>query len=107
MKGTHMSGRDLIYRDLSCWPTPLHYHPGHACGSFYLTLLHPLPLWLPNQPSVCLYVCLSVIFVNHIFAYDLYVRPKQMDLPYIKYLFFPQMQERHAADYKRLILLCK
>lgn len=69
MKGTHMSERDLIYRDLSCWPTPLHYHPAYACGPFYLTLLHSLPPCLPTHPlSIYVSVCLSVTkwICNHI-----------------------------------------
>lgn len=88
-----MSGRDLIYRDLSCWPTPLHYHPAHACGPFYLTLLHSLPpsrtphpptvsylsMYLSNCLSFCVRFCLSVYLISY--AYHLYVQPNQMDLP--------------------------
>lgn len=111
-----MSGRDLIYRDLSCWPTPLHYHPAHACGPFYLTLLHSPPPCFPARPlsvsrSIYLFiyvtVCLSVVHISY--AYNLYVRPNQMDLPpHKRFIFFLQKQKRHAADCKRLVFLpCK
>lgn len=89
-----MSGRDLIYRDLSCWPTPLHYHPAHACGPFYLTLLHILPPCLLARPvslarslSIYLSICLSVVHISY--AYNLYVRPNQMDLPsHQRFIFY-------------------
>lgn len=97
MKGTHMSGRDLIYRDLSCWPTPLHYHPAHACGPFYLTLLHSLPPCSPSvsrsapppspshPQSICLSDCLSFTFPMHIICM---CDPTKWICPRIKDLFF-------------------
>lgn len=87
-----MSGRDLIYRDLSCWPTPLHYHPAHACGPFYLTLLRSLPPSLSFSRYLSLSVCLSVIHISY--AYNLYVRPNQMDLPLHKRFIFSFKSKR-------------
>lgn len=82
MKGTHMSVRDLIYRDLSC------------CLPLFITIL-PLPqallfntIALSSRRSVafclsahaCLSVrrCLSPPFIQ---SCHLYVRPPQTNLP--------------------------
>lgn len=115
MKGTHMSGRDLIYRDLSCWPTPLHYHPAHACGPFYLTLLHSLPPCLPSvsrsapPPTLTpnLYVCPTVCHSHFLcISFVCATRPNGFALA-SKIYFLLQKQKGHAADCMRLVLLCK
>lgn len=89
-----MSERDLIYRDLSCRPTPLHYHPAHACVPFYLTPMHSLPPCpLTLLPSIWLSVCLSSYLPGHLFAvhipyaYNLIVWLNQMDLPSLTVFF--------------------
>lgn len=94
MKGTHMSGRDLIYRDLSCWPTPLHYHPAQCLWPFLFNTValsasppaHCLSRHLP-QPPIYTSVPLPVSFPMHIIRM---CDPTKWICPHIKdlYIFF-------------------
>lgn len=91
MKGTHMSGRDLIYRDLSCWPTPLHYHPAPCLWPFLFntvalsasTPAHCLSRHLP-QPPIYTSAPLPVSFPMHIICM---CDPTKWICPHIKDLY--------------------
>lgn len=113
MKGTHMSGRDLIYRDLSCWPTPLHYHPAQCLWPFLFNTValsasppaHCLSRHLP-QPPIYTSVPLPVSFPMHIIRM---CDPTKWICPHIKdsYFFLLEKQKGHAADRMRLVSLRK
>ena len=53
---------------------------------------HCLSLFLSIYPSICLTVCLSVVHISY--AYNLYVRPNQMDLPSHKRFIFSFKSKR-------------
>lgn len=87
-----MSGRDLIYRDLSCWPTPLHYHPAQCLWPFLFNTValsasppaHCLSRHLP-QPPIYTSVSLPVSFPMHIIRM---CDPTKWICPHIKDLYF-------------------
>lgn len=109
-----MSGRDLIYRDLSCWPTPLHYHPAQCLWPFLFNTValsasppaHCLSRHLPQTP-IYTSVPLPVSFPMHIIRM---CDPTKWICPHIKdlYIFFLlEKQKGHAADRMRLVSLRK